>query len=258
MLVPALITIFYTVNSFKDAIRKFLKTNNIYDQIKSKEILIIIVFYVIVPFGIAIYNFVKQTSTDTTATDELTALLVHISNTVEEKSKRYYSPQFSANRNIKDVIKPNIQILEIKKNITSYFQTIYKDSTIKSNIFINKNGSLVTAFHDEPTTVSMKVINRKDSTAITALTQKKMIIIPDTVRPGIPFFPGDSSESTIKSIICYPIIIKSKVKYIISLTSKKSTFKKDLREKYKYVLDEFSKRILLESFLFDILKEGGE
>lgn len=151
-------------------------------------------------------------------------------------------------------IRPDLQIIEIKKNITAYFWYVYKDETIISDLFsINSKKQLEYDGKDEPSPTSIDIINNPKSTAKTALAEKKIITIPDTSKKGVNFVIDKSYD--IKSILCYPIFEKSKVKYIISVSSlNKNVFTKENEERNKFALDKFAEQIKLAAYLKPILE----
>lgn len=253
MTVPAFIMLFYSVDEIKNPIINFLQRNNFYSIIKKLEIVITILFFIIVPLVITIYNYYKQRSNIEMDNEELLNLIICIGDVVDEKTKRYYSYPKKEGDVFLTYIRPDIQIAKLKTSLTAYYRTIYEDRTITSDFFYNDKGNLIYECKDEPTLTSIDVVNNSNSTAKTTLKQGKMIIIPDTTKKDVPFVVDKSYD--IKSILCYPIFENGKIKYIICISSKnKGVFTKENREKYEFVLSEFEKRIKLETYIKPILE----
>lgn len=252
MTVPAFIALFYAVKPLHDLILNFLHEHNFYSPIRSLEVIIVVMFYIIVPTLIAIYNYRTKRPFIDKQYNELTTLIFCIDQIVDEKAKRYYSYP-KKDDNFLTYIRPDYQIAVIKEKLSAYFRGIYDDLTINSDLFYNENGELIHEGQDEPLSTSMEIVNNPNSTAKTALKLKKIVIVPDTSKKNAHFVADSGNEKN--SIFCYPIIERSKVKYIISVSSKiKDKFRKEDEKRIEFALESFSKRIKLESYLKPILE----
>ena len=247
---PTVMALFYNVEAIRSIAIDFSKAINLHDRVQPLEIPIIISFGIVIPAIISIYNYYKQVRGDTSR-KELATLLSSLGGVVDEKLNRYYEFTPNEKETILEHIRPDLQKVQLKKAIASYFRSIYDDKNIICDFFTFKDG-LLSYDRIGPDTVDINVIRREGSTAQTACLTKKMQVIPDTSRKGIPFIPDPALD--IKSIICYPIVEKGKTQYVISVSSKKVSFSSDDYDKYEMILSEFASRIKLELYLQTILE----
>ena len=252
--IPAFIVLFYSVDTIYYFVINILQILQLYAFVKSLEIIILMIFFIIIPLVITIYRYFNErqylsNNTENKEFKELQKLFAYINDTINEKANRYYrypedGPDFMT------YIQPEKQIVALKRAMTAYFRDVYNDSSIITDIFSVKDGNLKYEYADEPIVAHISIINKKNSTAKTVLRNKKSITIPDTTtRRARRMFVFDRTRD-IRSIICYPSIENSDVKHIISVSSLKANIlNKDNEEKNINALDEFAKRIRLEFYL---------
>jgi len=245
--VPAFIGLFYTVKPIKKAVISFLECHNFYDLLKKNEVLIVIVFCIIIPFLITLYHYKKQKPYIDKDYIDLQWLLRYVDDILEQEANCYYQyPQLG--KEFIKYIRPDIQLLEIKKSLTAYFREIYSDATILTDLFSVKDNKFKYEYNDEPTQTSIEVVNKPESTASTALKRKRIVTVSDTTKKRANFVHDNARD--IKSIICFPVIEKSCVVYMISVSSlNKDVFNKNNEIKNKYALDIFAKRIKLQMYI---------
>jgi putative methionine-R-sulfoxide reductase with GAF domain len=127
------------------------------------------------------------------------------------------------------------------------FYTVAKNNTIDYFIWL-----------DGEHTTEIEMLNNKKSTAKHCLEAKGMIFVENTEKKNAKFIPNTSNISNTKSIICYPVLKGPKIKYIICITSRtKNSFIKENQKKYQYALNQFSKMIILETYLDEIKERSN-
>lgn len=171
------------------------------------------------------------------------------------------------------ITQPKTQIVEITRGVCELFNVLQTDAKPKTLIKVvlveikNKKiiGSPLFFPEDEPVRTQIKVLNNPESTVMTALKTKKIVIIESTHKEaqkshGRRYVPGDNDDGeTDGSLICYPIRHDStnSIPYVLSIHSDvPGFFTKQSSELYKHLLGRFEHRISLEYSLVKI-KEGG-
>jgi putative methionine-R-sulfoxide reductase with GAF domain len=248
MSVPAFIGLFYTVKPIKEAVINFLVNHNFYNQIKEFEIPIVIIFCIIIPLIVAVYCYYIQRPYIDKDYDELQRIINFLDDILELKANRYYTYPQHGTDFLAMYVRPDIQIIKIKASLTAYFREVYDDLSILVDFFSVKEGKFKYEYNDESTPTSIDVVNKPNSTASTALKKKDIVTVADSTQKRVKFIPDAARD--IKSIICYPIIEKSSVVYMICVSSKKKdVFNRENEDRNKSTLDIFAKRIKLEEYL---------
>ncbi len=195
----------------------------------------------------------------------LQKILFGLDNIVESKRKRFL--EFISNQVTKKtteeafltITQPGLQMVEIFNNLKHTVGSISSHENIKLSIISCENSKLINyAFHsDDKPSVDISELNEKKSTAKQALSTKKMIFISDVDKrkKGQWFYDGNS---TIKSLICFPVLCGNIVHFVVTITSKEAkAFKNSNCDIYEFILDTYCSRLLLEHYL-SIIKKHHE
>ena len=258
---PTTISLIYTIPPFKEFVKKILDFLGLLNYCKQHQILLIILIVIIIPILITIRTINKDNKKDKqfkNLNDCLKLLNVCIDDVVKTKTKRFVD--YANNETLQkekiflDITRPDIQMTQIISQLNIFFRMKYQDETINVNLLKVQDRNRIEHFVSlSGQKTDDSILCKKESTAKACFNSKEICIIENTDKEHSHFVQSDNKK--IKSIICYPIQIDSKVKYIISITSSRTkTFKKSQKELYEYVLEQFSNRIILENSL-DTLKE---
>ena len=262
VMIPSFITLVYTIPALKTFVKTIALNFGCHDFIKAIQIPFTIFILVLVPFLVTIVRFISQQKQKTDSEKLLTSLLAHIDTVISVKTTRFYKYISQHNQetlNSKEVFdkitQPVLQMTEIIKNITSCFEKIYDENTIKTSLLkVNKNGHIGYFIYldGEPKTEE-SILNASDSTAKYCYNTKKITIIENTEKKDAKFKHSARFKSETKSIICYPVKQGAKIVFIICITSKTPCiFKKSEKLKTEYLLSQFSKRLVLELYLYQL------
>lgn len=260
LMLPALITLTYSVPAMKDFLKKVLVEHDIYPYLKDHQVFIAVIAVVIIPSLTSFFTYKKQFNNEKNNEAILIALLAHLDTVVSAKNRRFYDyskkdTKARSSTVFKEITQPILQIQEIIKNISSFFEHIKSDTTIKCSLLrVKPNNSIEHFIYlDGQPTADDTIINQKTSTASNCLLTKSIVVVEDTDKKKVPFAHTHGTTSPNKSIICYPIKKGKQVEFIISITSRmKKSFNNTEKIKYEYILEQFSKRIVLESYLNQI------
>jgi len=265
MAIPAFIILFYTVYPIRNVIINFLRNQEIYYTFRDVELYVIILGYIIIPTIMIIYDYTNRMANSDEQKEKYKTLIIKLGDYSSAKVKTFYQYPQSPSATIIDCIKPDTQLAVIRGNIIQYYTKIYDDDTIWCDFFAYKNGNLIYIGDDEPTQVKSDIINNPNSTAMLAVTSREMVIVQNTKLkipslfekvfkiPKTPFVKDKSYD--IRSIICYPVLDKGNVVYVINVSSRHAnTFRKKKRFFYEFALGEFAKQIHLELIIKDILE----
>lgn len=262
--IPTFIPIFYTVPAVKSFTISLIKKNvskNTYDDISQLwvQIAIIALVYFITPilkdelnqYAKRKENFLQEKQ------EKIQTLMACVSVVVNEKKKRFYSFSKNGLSNIQNVFneitQPLLQMLTIVKSVQSFYQETLHDKNIDCYLYDVKCGCVCaekacTCIGNSQIDLQNVQNNRyvKD-----CISKKDMKIIPNISTKKDELL-NNSNLDRILSAIFYPIRNGTQVEYIIIVASKTKSFEKKDKELYKYVLEEFSNRIELESYLNQI------
>lgn len=260
IMLPALITLIYSVPAVKEVVKATSIQYGIHSYLKDHQVFIAIIAVVVIPGATSFLTYKKQFDNEKTTENILIALLAHLDTVVSVKNKRFYdySKQVTKARGsavFKEITQPILQIQEIIKNISSFFEHIKSDTTIKCSLLRVKPNNTIEHFIclDGQPTADDSIINQKSSTASNCLQTKSMVVVENTDKKDALFAHAHGATSSNKSIICYPIKKGKQVEFIISITSRmEKCFNNAEIKKYEYILEQFGKRIVLESYLNQI------
>jgi len=260
--VPTVIIAFYTISPLRNFIASVFSRLNL--NIAPWMIgIIILVFVLIIP---ALLMLVKNKNLKYHGGEEkLLKLSKYIDDILDAKA----TPRSGCEESDEDIpssssTAPNPQLGTINRTLAYHFRDIYKDITINSVLFHvyyeNGKSKLIDQAHVEPLSSSMDAVNNPKSTAQTAIKNEDLVIVQNTrKKTGNYISEGDDKNF---SILCYPIIIKAKVKHVISLTSRvKNKFKNSDEKNIRFILERFEKTLKLEHYMqkpVDDLKSSSE
>ena len=257
---PGIITLAYASPNFKTWLKTILNQIQLLDVVKVLEIPIDVIGFVVIPYLVTLFSGYINNSIDKKNSKILSALITHIDTIVGSKNKRFFDycnrlPNGCRDSVFNDITQPLLQMNEVIKNIVSYFEYITNDHTIKCSLLRVKNSVNFEYFiclDGEPTT-DIVVINNDKSTASICVRDHKIIVVENTCAKNAKFKHSFGSNSTHKSIICFPVSKGPNIAYVISITSKnENTFRKKDEKIYEFVLEQFGKRLILETYLSSI------
>ena len=220
---------------------------------------IFFVFIFLVPF---IVHNLKWFQIENNISEEnkfLKRIMHGISTVVDSKKKRFHTFK---NKNLgnsgayfQEITQPEMQIANICTTVTNIFKSITDEDKIKLTLISckEKHLSSYSYMSDESSSVDILDLDIHNSTAREAMKKQKMFVIEDVDRitGKIPFWKAPNSK--IKSLIAYPICCGASTVFVLCIAAKNArTFKKEETKKYNFLLEEFSQRILLESYLLEI------
>lgn len=257
-LVPNYIIASYSVPELMDWNKKILDWFNIpYNGLICSILFFALIL--IIPFLIHNAKWFKDESALSKENEILIKILHGISLIVNNKKKRFFN---SKNKNFEnsldyylDITQPEIQIGGICDTITNLFKSITNEDSIKLTLISCKDNKLDSylVMPDENSSVNLDDLNNHKSTARHVMKNKKICIIEDVqnLKKSTPFWK--SSNLKIKSLIAYPICCGSNTTFVMCISAKKiNVFTNKDSDKYQFLLNEFSQRILLESYLLEI------
>ncbi len=178
----------------------------------------------------------------------------------------------SVEKTFETITQPNVQIAEITRGVCELFNVLLAEARPRTLIKVvlaeinnNKIVDLPVFFpEDEPPRVNLKVLNQPESTIMTALRTKKMVIINSTKKEsqkkqGRRHIASDEDDKDSDcSLICFPIRHEStnSVPFVLSIHSDEAgVFNKVNSQLYEHLLGRFERRISLEYSLMKIKEE---
>jgi hypothetical protein len=257
MSLPSLVVMFYSIPEFRLLVINALSNIGAKEFIKKIEMPIVILVYLIIPLLTYVWRFNSKSKNNNTIVNFLTTLISHIDTILDFKNTRVFDfisehKTLDPTKGFKEITQTIVQKTKIVGNIASFFSRFCEDNTVKVSLLRVAKDNTINYFiwlDGEPAT-EIEILNNKKSTAKHCLETKKTILVEDTEKKNVKFIPNTGNASNTKSIICYPVIKGPKIKYIICITSRhKNSFIKENLEKYQYALDQFSKMIILETYL---------
>lgn len=185
-----------------------------------------------------------------------------INSVVDTKKKRFHA---SKNKDIsnsgdffQEITQPEVQIANICNTITNLMKGFAEDEQIKLSLLVCQDNQFQSYLYisDESSSVEINDMNIKPTAAKETMKKQKMMIIEDVDNKKKKDVFWKAPNSKIKSVITYPISCGNKAAFVVCITSKQSGAFQVKNEKiYQFILDEFSRRILLESYLLEIRKK---
>lgn len=255
---PNYVIVSYSVKPMMDLNKSFLEFLGIeYDNVVFTVFFIIFIF--IVPF---IVHNIKWFQTETNLLEEnkfLKRIMHGISTVVDNKKNRFHK---SKNKNLEksgayfqEITQPEMQIANICTTVANIFKSLTDENKIKLTLISckEKHLSSYSYMSDESSSVDILDLDTHTSTAREAMRKQKMYVIEDVerIKKENPFWKAPNSK--IKSLIAYPICCGGTTVFVLCIAAKTArTFKEEESKRYSFLLEEFSQRILLESYLLEI------
>ena len=256
--IPNYIIVSYSVKPMMEFNKSILSCLGIkYEGVTFSVIFFLFIF--ILPF---IIHNLKWFQNETNITKEnifLKKIMHGISTIVDSKKKRFHT---SKNKDLKnsaaffqEITQPEMQIANICTTITNIFKSITDENNIKLTLISCKDKHLISYSYlsDESSSIEISELDKHNSTARETMKKQKMIIVEDVdkIKDKVPFWKRPNSK--IKSLISYPICSGGNTVFVLCITAKNpKIFKDNTIKQYQFLLDEFGKRILLESYLLEI------
>jgi hypothetical protein len=170
----------------------------------------------------------------------------------------------------KAITKPDQQIAHIAHALYGFLDAITKDIEFKVRIIQTDNKGNPAAWYtyapsNRPPNTDVAVLQQHDSSVSTCLRNKKIFIVEDikgaASKPGGREYVMAHSDPAdeVGSLICYPIYQKQIKCYplVLLVSANKPFFKKNRKDLYRWILDQFALRIQLEYSLV-LLKENSQ
>jgi hypothetical protein len=170
----------------------------------------------------------------------------------------------------KAITKPDQQIAHIAHALYGFLDAITKDIEFKVRIIQTDNKGSPVAWYtyapsNRPPNTDIAVLRQHDSSISTCLRNKKIFIVEDIKeaanKPGGREYVMAHTDPTdeVGSLICYPIYQKQIKCYplVLLVSANKPYFKKNKKDLYRWILDQFALRIQLEYSLV-LLKESSQ
>lgn len=208
----------------------------------------------------------------------LNILLSGIDNVVGLKETRFRKfltevvPKIKDSREsiFSEITQPRIQIAELIRGICELFNALHpkaKHKLIRVILAELVDGKVhqIPVFYpsDEPPSVDIKTLNKPNSTILTSVKRKKIVIVesirkeitkPPKQRRYIPAVEGQPEKG---SIICFPILCQqNQIPFVVSIhCDQDGLFKENSLEYYEFLLARFALRLKLEYWLIRIKEE---
>lgn len=265
ILLPNYIGLSLSVDSMKQFNIDLLNLLGLTDLLMKYQTLTLLFLGVLVPFGLYLLISAKINSNMQHDFDLMTQLQFAMTQIITIK-KKVIVGEMKLNKAVcsggvclaHSVMKPDGCIIEIMTQLSYSMREMHTNSVKVSLIEVfddhMKDPYVFHSEEAEAATISILELNTEETTAREALTTKKLILISDVSKPSKHWF-FNKETTNIKSIVCYPILYGSEVKYIVCMTSSSARmFKKSMKAKYKYILDEYGSRIMLETHISNAIK----
>jgi hypothetical protein len=277
---PVVTTAYYSNKVFGEAVRQWAPAFT--QWLDTHAWLMLILAFVYPTLLIAFARFVmKRVDSNGINQDVLLTLVASLDQIVGCKARRFGDHVVALNRGatpgnaeqtFDSITQPQTQIAEITRGVCTLFNALLGESRPKTLIRVvlaeiggDKVVSTPVFFpEDEPVRADMKVLNHRDSTIMTALRTKKIVIVESTLKEtkknsGRRYVASEDDDSDSDgSIICYPIRHgpTNSIPFVLSIHSDESgVLNKEHAGLYKHLLERFENRINLEYSLLKI-KEG--
>lgn len=282
-ILPGLTVAYFSNRVFGDTVRQWAP--DFTGWLDTHAWLILLLAFVYPTILIAFARFVMQrANSNGISQDTLLSLIAILDRIVGCKAKRFGDFVIRLNRGGTDAIseetfetitQPLTQIAEITRGVCELFNVLLVDTKPRTLIRVvlveikgNKVVDLPVFFpEDEPVRTKIKVLNQPESTIMTALKTKKIVIIESTKKEGRKalgrrYVAGDEDDNESDgSLICYPIRHEAtnSIPFVLSIHSDEAkVFTKQNSELYKHLLGRFENRISLEYSLMRIKEEVAE
>lgn len=276
---PAFIAAWYSIPTFAKEVTEFFPQNRqlqIQYLADNYVLLWVLIPVVWAPGLIKIgQSIVTRNQSSVLSVDGLNYLMETIEDIVARKYKRFYkaikNPDLSRDQLFDEITQPQIQIEELVRGISHFFNIIRSEPNKHALIRVTMVGVQNNAVseillhfpQDEAPRADISVLRNSQSAFSRALQDKRMIIIPDIAKElkKAPnkrrFAESPVMEDNLGSLICYPIRCRcsSEVPYVIAIHCEEPKyFSETFKELYEHTLARFETRINVEHNLF-LLKE---
>lgn len=278
--VPALTIAYFSNKAFGEIVRKQFPA--FAAGLDSSSLLILISAFIYPTLLIAFARFVMhRVSSNGVNQDILLSLIATLDQIVGCKAERFGEYVTNLKRAKKDggvdktfeaITQPNVQIAEITRGVWTLFNVLLSEARPRTLIRVvlaevanNKIVGLPVFFpQDEPPRTEIKMLNLPNSTMMTALQTKKMVIIDSTKKElqkkqGRRYVASnDDDRESDGSLICFPIRHKvtNSVPFVLSIHSDEvGMLNKMHSQLYEHLLGRFESRISLEYSLLIIKGE---
>jgi hypothetical protein len=274
-IIPALVVAYYSIDKFGNLTKQYIPA--VAASLDDHAWLVMFSAFIYPTLLIAAARFVlDRVSSNGVDRDTLLSLMAVLDRIVGCKAKRFGEYVVAGKKNeapFEAITQPQSQIMEITRGVCELFNVLLAEAKPRTLIKVvlaetqgNKIASVPVYFpEDEPVRVDIKVLNQMESTMMTALRTKKMVIIESTKKElhkkqNRRYVIGEEDDKDADgSLICFPIRHEwtKSVPFILSIHSDVAgAFRQENSELYEHLLGRFGCRISLEYSLMKI-KEGG-
>jgi len=277
-IIPAIVVAYYSIEKFTVLARQHAPT--VAGYLDEYAWLVMVSAFIYPTLLIAAARFVlHRVSSNGVDRDTLLSLMAVLDRIVGCKAKRF-GEYVAGKKNKKEgkspfeiITQPQSQIMEITRGVCELFNALHaeaKPRTLIKVVLAETQGNKIVGVpayfpEDEPVRVDIKVLNHAESTMMTALRTRKMIIIESTKKELQKkqnrryIASEDDDKDADSSLICFPVRHEwtKSTPFILSIHSDvASAFRQENSELYEHLLGRFGGRISLEYSLMKI-KEGA-
>ena len=261
--VPMLVTSFYANPNVGDFVKQNVPLLAGFMKDNAGLMVILVGVYSTIFLGLAKWVMHKANHNDIKF-DDLLILMKGIDKVVGAKQLRF--EKCSENWEDTDAAKlfcvitqPSQQIQLLGVEICNLFNAL---DTKKVNIQVlvaeieaNQVKNVVAFPTDQAINCELKVLNNKNSSFMTALKKKDIIVVQDVAKESVKeksrmFELNPDNADQKGSLICYPILFKNTVVYVVSIFADQSEyFRNSNQQIYDFMLEPFGLRIKMEHSL---------
>jgi hypothetical protein len=264
MLLPTFIPIFYTVDVIRNNVVSFLKNyvNIVYLLLHPTWVQILVIFAVFFVIPLMKLYRVQKNSEIMKSSEEMLSLLASISLVVGEKQRRFFNwsqqNETEPSKIFFNITQPIVQINKIVVGIQMFFQEVLNDKSLECYLLNIENGDVSsmkahTCCSGKPKIEASFI--KSNSYVKNCLTKNCVAIAENVDENKVDTLFNQGEIGKIRSALCFPVKDGCNVLYLCVVSSEKCTIKNDQKRLFSYVLEQFSQRILLESYLEKLLEK---
>lgn len=275
---PTFVVTYYSVDSFKTGSKDLLSANIV--TFLDVHVVLVLCVTLLISYFVSNFESILNRLSDNGDKVNYEGLL-HLKEALEKivqfksdrfelESKNLLLTQPSSADIFKAITKPDQQIAHIAHALHGFLESITDNVKFKVRIIqADENGKPSDWYTYAPSNLkpstSIAILQHSDSSASTCLRMKKMLVIEDIQKAanksgGRQYVMAHSDpEDEVGSLICYPICLKQ-LEYhplVLAISTDKPYFKKNKKDLYRWILDQFVLRIQLEYSLV-LLKEKSQ
>lgn len=277
---PAITLAYYNNKIFGGAVRQWAPKFT--EWLDSYTWVILVLAFIYPTLLMAFARFVKhRVNSNGINQDVLLSLIAILDRIVGCKARRFGDYLKTLNRQpqsgnigptFETITQPATQIAEITRGVCELFNVLLAEAKPRTLIKVvlarvedNKVVDMPIFFpEDEPVRTRVEILNQPESTIMTAVRTKKIVIVESTLKEsqkksGKRYVASEDDDTDFDgSLICFPIRhdLTNSIPFVLSIHSDEAgVFNKEHAELYKHLLGRFENRISLEYSLMKIKEE---